>query len=115
MTNPGTNQPIESYADFWQYYLREHSNPKTRAIHYVGTGVAIASLGGLIATGNDVFGLGALIGGYGFAWVGHFFIEKNRPATFTYPLWSLFSDFRMAFRWATGRLSPELAKAGVTR
>jgi hypothetical protein len=90
MTNPGTNQPIESYADFWQYYLREHSNPKTRAIHYAGTGVAIASLGGLIATGNDVFGLGALIGGYGFAWVGHFFIEKNRPATFTYPLWSLF-------------------------
>lgn len=115
MTNSGTNQPIESYADFWLHYLREHSDPRTRAIHYVGTGAALASLAALIVTGNGWFGLGALIGGYGFAWVGHFFIEKNRPATFTYPLWSLFSDFRMAFRWATGGLAQELARAGVTR
>ena len=112
-TDAQTNQPIESYADFWPYYLREHSRPKTRAIHYVGTGVAIASLGALIVTGNAWFALGAVVGGYAFAWVGHFFIEKNRPATFTYPLWSLFSDFRMAWRWATGRLGPELTRAGV--
>ncbi len=110
---PHTNQPIESYADFWPYYLREHAKPQTRAIHYVGTAVALASLAALIVTGNFRYALGAVIGGYAFAWVGHFFIEKNRPATFTYPLWSLISDFRMAFTWATGRLGPELDRAGV--
>lgn len=109
-----TNQPIESYADFWPYYLREHSKPETRAIHYAGTGVAIASLIALVVTGNAWFALGAVVGGYAFAWIGHFFIEKNRPATFTYPLWSLISDFRMAWRWATGRLEPELVRAGVS-
>jgi hypothetical protein len=114
MTTPArTNQPIASYADFWPYYLREHSRPQTRAIHYVGTGVAIASLIALAITGNGWFGLAAVVGGYAFAWVGHFFIEKNRPATFTYPLWSLISDFRMAWSWATGQLGRELARAGL--
>ena len=110
-----TNQPIESYKDFWPYYLREHAKPETRAIHYAGTGVAILSFIAWLATGIGWFGLGALAGGYGFAWVGHFFVEKNRPATFTYPLWSLVSDFRMARAWATGRLGPELERAGVER
>jgi len=108
-----TNHKIETYADFWPYYLREHSSPATRAVHYAGTAVAISSLIALIVTGNGWFGLVALLGGYGFAWTAHFFIEKNRPATFTYPLWSLFSDFRMAAAWATGRLGRELAKAGL--
>jgi hypothetical protein len=114
MADPAqTNQPIESYADFWPYYLREHSKPSTRAIHYAGTILAIASLIALIVTRNAWFGLGALVGGYGFAWFGHFFVEKNRPATFTYPLWSLISDFRMAWTWVTGRLGPELTRAGI--
>lgn len=112
-TQVQTNQPIENYADFWPYYLREHSKPRTRAIHYVGTAVAIASLIALLATGNGWFALGAVVGGYAFAWIGHFFIEKNRPATFTYPLWSLVSDFRMAWKWATGGLHAELVRAGV--
>jgi len=110
-----TNQPIESYADFWPYYLREHAAPATRAVHYAGTAVATASLVALAVTGNAWFALGALLGGYGFAWFGHFFIEKNKPATFTYPLWSLISDYRMAWTWVTGRLGPELAKAGIKR
>ncbi|HEY5337135.1 MAG TPA: DUF962 domain-containing protein [Rhizomicrobium sp.] len=108
-----TNQPIKSYSDFWPYYLREHAKPSTRAIHYAGTALAILSLIALLVTGDGWFGLTALLGGYGFAWFGHFFIEKNRPATFTYPVWSLISDFRMAWTWATGRLGPELARAGV--
>jgi hypothetical protein len=110
-----TNQPIENYSDFWPYYLREHSKPSTRAIHYVGTAVAVACLAAFVFTGNGWFGPGALIGGYAFAWFGHFFIERNRPATFTYPLWSLFSDFRMAATWAIGRLGPELERAGIER
>jgi hypothetical protein len=110
-----TNRPIETYRDFWPYYLQEHAKRETRAVHYMGTAVAIASIIGLVATGNRWFLPGAVAGGYAFAWFGHFFIEKNRPATFTYPLWSLVSDFRMAGTWLAGRLGPELDKAGVAR
>jgi hypothetical protein len=110
---PQTDRPIRSYADFWPYYLQEHSKPRTRAIHYVGTAVSLAGIAGAVVTGNMWFVAGALIGGYGPAWIGHFFIEHNRPATFQYPLWSLVSDYRMFFRWITFRLDPELVRAGV--
>jgi len=113
VSTQATNRRIESYADFWPYYLQEHSKPATRAIHYVGTGLSTASLVAAFVTGNGWFALGALIGGYGPAWIGHFFIEHNRPATFTYPLWSLVSDYRMTFRWLTGRLGGDLKRAGV--
>jgi hypothetical protein len=106
--------PIQTYREFWPYYLREHAKPATRMVHYAGTALATASLLALIDTGNGWFGLLALIGGYGPAWFGHFFIEKNRPATFQYPFWSLISDYRMAWTWVTGRMGRELAKAGVT-
>jgi hypothetical protein len=109
-----TNRKIENYADFWPYYLQEHSKPETRAIHYVGTALSTVSIVAAFVTGNGWFALGALVGGYGPAWIGHFFIEHNRPATFTYPLWSLFSDYRMTFRWATGRIAGDLARAGVS-
>jgi hypothetical protein len=104
---------IATYREFWPHYLREHARPETRAIHFAGTFVATASLLALIATGNPWFVAGALIGGYGPAWIAHFFVEHNRPATFQYPLWSLASDYRMAWSWLTGRLPRELAKAGV--
>jgi hypothetical protein len=110
-----TNRPIETYRDFWPYYLQEHAKAETRGVHYVGTTVAILSLIGLAASGSPWFILGAVVGGYAFAWFGHFFLEKNTPATFTYPLWSLISDFRMAGLWFFGRLGPELDKAGVSR
>ncbi len=108
-----TNRPIESYRDFWPYYLQEHAKPATRGVHYFGTGLAVTSLAAALVTGVWWLGLVALVAGYGPAWFGHFVIEKNRPATFTYPFWSLISDFRMAFTWATGGLSRELDKAGV--
>ena len=108
-----TNRRIATYHDFWPYYLKEHARPETRAIHYLGTALATLCLLAFVVTGNLWFVPAALVSGYAFAWIGHFFIERNRPATFTYPLWSLFSDFRMAWSWITGRLDQELRQADV--
>jgi hypothetical protein len=108
-----TNRPIERYRDFWPYYLQEHAKPGTRAIHYFGTLLSTSLLLAAILTRDAWFGLAALAGGYGPAWIGHFFIERNRPATFRYPLWSLVSDYRMTWRWASGKLGQDLTRAGV--
>jgi hypothetical protein len=104
---------IRSYREFWPYYLNEHKEPKTRALHLAGTGVATVLLATGIVTANIWFFLAALLAGYGPAWFAHFVVEKNRPVTFRYPLWSLFSDFRMAATWLAGGLERELKRAGV--
>lgn len=104
---------IRSFAEFWPYYLGEHAKAHTRALHYVGTTLVV--LFGLAALWTDRWGLLAAMpfAGYLFAWVAHFMVERNRPATFTYPLWSLAADFKMWWYWLTFRLGPELVKAGV--
>jgi len=103
-----------SYFDFWPYYLREHAEPGTRYLHYAGTVIATAVLIGALATQTWWALLLYPLFGYGFAWVSHAFIERNKPATFTHPLWSLISDYRMTFLAFTGRLKPHLERAGVT-
>ncbi len=101
---------IQSYGAFWPFYLGEHSRPWTRRLHFAGTTIAIGCLIAWAVTGRGAFGLSALGAGYGFAWISHFFVEKNRPATFRYPLWSLLSDFRMWGLACAGRLDGELAR-----
>jgi len=104
---------VASYAEFWPFYLREHAKAPTRYFHYVGSTAAIAALVWALAT-QIWWGLLLVpVSGYFFAWVSHAFIERNKPATFTHPLWSLISDYRMFFLAMTGRLEPELEKAGV--
>ena len=108
------SEQFSTYREFWPHYLREHAKPSTRALHFIGTGLATTALVALVATGELWLVPLALAAGYGPAWVAHFFVEKNRPATFTHPFWSLVSDYRMAFVWLTGRLNSELAKAGAS-
>ncbi|MBK4996031.1 DUF962 domain-containing protein [Pseudomonas sp. S37] len=86
---------FRSFAEFYPYYLGEHSNPVCRRLHFVGTSLVIALLAYTIGSGKWMLLLAVPLFGYGFAWVGHFFFEKNRPATFTYPFYSLAGDFVM--------------------
>jgi hypothetical protein len=102
-----------SFRDFWPYYLREHSRPATRGYHYVGTSLVAGLAVGAVATRNWWLLAGLPVAGYGFAWAGHALSERNRPATFTYPLWSLAADWKMWALGLTGRLKPELEAAGV--
>ena len=107
------SEPITKYGEFWPYYLREHAKPQTRGMHYLGTGLSTIALIAALVTRRWWLVPLALVAGYGPAWIAHFFVEKNRPATFKYPLWSLVSDYRMAFVWLTGHLRAELLKAGM--
>ncbi|TFI59564.1 DUF962 domain-containing protein [Sphingomonas parva] len=104
---------LRRFADFWPHYLREHARPGTRALHYAGTALVILLAVGAVASGDLRLMAAVPIAGYGFAWASHLLVERNRPATFTHPLWSLGADFRMFFLWLSGRLGPELRKAGI--
>lgn len=96
-----------TFQEFWPHYVREHSLPLTRRFHFVGTLLALVCVGAAAVLGWQLL-LVALVAGYGPAWISHFFIEKNRPATFTYPVWSLLADFRMFWCMLTGRMTAEV-------
>jgi hypothetical protein len=93
-----------SFADFYPHYLREHQNRTNRRLHFAGTTLVILIALSAATTGAWAWLLALPVAGYGFAWVGHFFFECNKPATFTHPLYSLVGDFRMYFDMWTGRV-----------
>lgn len=109
-----TEKKYKTFWSFYPYYLTEHGDSTNRALHFIGTAGLLAIL--VVAIVLQKWWMLALIPvcGYGFAWVGHFFIEKNKPATFTYPLYSLGSDFVMFWHMITGQIGKKLEEARKT-
>lgn len=103
--------PMKTFAEFWPYYLGEHSKPATRWLHFAGSSFALALVLLGVATQRWAYLPAALVCGYAFAWVSHFAIEKNKPATFRYPLWSFAADWKMWALMLTGRLGAQLARS----
>jgi hypothetical protein len=99
-----------SYGEFWQRYLDAHRDPRTRALHYLGTLGAAACLLMAAAGGDWRWLVAAPIVGYGPAWLGHAVFEHNRPQTFAHPAWSLISDLRMLGLFLAGRLAGEIER-----
>src|SRR5690554_4757020 len=89
------SQKYTSFREFYPYYLKQHRNPTCRKLHFIGSSLILAMVGWSLWSRDARWLLTLPIIGYGFAWVGHFFFEKNRPATFTYPLYSLAGDWVM--------------------
>lgn len=103
-----------TFWDFYPYYLTEHARPINRAMHFVGTSLVIACfILGVVRADWRLFAIIPLCG-YGFAWFGHFILEKNRPATFKYPFYSLGSDFVMFFHIITGQINKKVDEAHKT-
>lgn len=102
---------MHSFADFWPHYVRAHFKPRTRLLHAIGSVAAIAMVMATLALELSLWLLvAAPVIGYAFAWSAHFFVERNRPATFTHPLWSLLADYRMLFLMLAGRMSAEVER-----
>lgn len=96
---------IKTYKEFYQFYLTEHQNKTSRTLHFIGTFLVFVFAFLALYLDSGYLWILVPLMGYGFAWVGHYFFEKNKPATFKYPLWSLLSDFKMFFQLITGKIS----------
>jgi hypothetical protein len=104
MQAPATPR-FASFAQFYPFYLSEHRNPTCRRLHFAGSLCVLAILAFALFTGKLVWLLALPLAGYGFAWLGHFAFEKNRPASFKYPLYSFMGDWVMFFHILTGKIS----------
>lgn len=93
----------KSLAEFYPYYLTEHRNLTSRVLHFIGTGLVVLCLITALLFHSYYFLLAMPVVGYGFAWAGHFFFEKNKPATFKYPRYSLASDFMLFWDLLSGK------------
>lgn len=101
---------FETFEEFWPFYVKEHSKKATRILHFVGTTVAIACVaGGLVTKRRWLLAIAPIVG-YGPAWMSHFFVEKNRPATFDYPFWSLRADLVMWSKTLRGQMDAEVER-----
>ena len=101
---------IKSFEEFWPFYVGEHRNPLNRKLHFIGSSLGLAwGLGSLATLQWWAFPVAPVIG-YGFAWVGHFFVEKNKPASFKYPLWSFRADWVMWSKILRGKMDAEVDK-----
>lgn len=103
---------MKSFDEFWPFYCCEHSRPATRRLHFAGSllGPLLAAIG-VARTGRASWLTLWPAVSYGFAWGSHFLVEKNRPATFRYPLWSLLADYRMVGFMLSGRMDGEVERA----
>jgi hypothetical protein len=105
-----SEEKIKTYAEFWDFYVAEHSQPLTRLLHFTGTSLGLVLLFWIVKNGNWIYLPLCFVTGYAFAWFSHFVIEKNKPATFKYPLWSFISDYKMMFYMLTGKMNAEVER-----
>ena len=97
-------QRYQSFNEFYPFYLSQHQHPVCRQLHFVGSALILFVLAYTLYSQQFMWLVSLPIIGYGFAWIGHFIFEKNRPATFTYPLWSLMGDWKMFWQILTRQL-----------
>src|SRR5512132_250410 len=103
-----------SFEEFWPFYVSQHSKKPTRTLHFIGSSLALGAVAAAALTRRPALLLGAPLAGYGAAWVSHFFVENNKPATFTYPLWSLMGDARMWWRTVNGTMDAEAERVAAS-
>ena len=99
-----SNARFQTFAEFYPFYLSEHGNPVSRRLHFIGTSIALTLVVAAVATQVWWLLAVALVQGYAFAWVGHFFFEHNKPATFKYPGFSFMGDWRLWWEILSGKL-----------
>ena len=104
----GDRKGIKTYEEFWDHYVLEHSHPMTRYLHFVGTALGMVMLVWFLRSGSYLYIPFCFVVGYGFSWFSHFYIEKNKPASFQYPVWSFISDYKMMLFMLTGKMNGEI-------
>jgi hypothetical protein len=110
MESTTSERRFTSFAEFWPFYVQEHSRPATRWVHFVGSTLAVVLVVAAIVWQWWGLLIAVPLVGYGFAWASHFGIEHNRPATFKYPLWSLAADWKMWLLMLSGQMEKEVQR-----